>query len=102
MPQYLIEVPHEADTVACARTVQAFLSSGSHFLTHAEWGCMDGVHSCWMIVDMDNKDEARAVIPAAFRDGARIVRLTRFTLPKIEETLRRHGVPVNPGRPDGA
>jgi hypothetical protein len=102
MAKFMIEVPHEADTVACARVVQTFLSSGSHFLSQAEWGCTDGVHSCWMIVDMENKDEARAVIPAAFRDAARIVRVTRFTLPKIEETLRRHGVSVNPGRPDGA
>ena len=100
MPKFLIEVPHEADTVACARTVQAFLTSGNHFLSQAEWGCMDGVHSCWMIVDMENREEARAVVPVAFRAAARVIRLTRFTLPKIEETLRRHGVPVQPGPTD--
>ncbi|HYX20866.1 MAG TPA: hypothetical protein VFA98_08480 [Thermoanaerobaculia bacterium] len=41
MPRFLIEVPHEAETVACARVVDVFLKSGSHFLSNADWGCRD-------------------------------------------------------------
>ena len=48
MPQFLIEVPHPEETLACAKIVKVFLSTGSHFLTHADWGCMDGVHSAWL------------------------------------------------------
>lgn len=44
MPKFLIEIPHEATTAACARVVEHFLRSGSHFLTHADWGCKDGDH----------------------------------------------------------
>jgi len=44
MPRFLIEVPHEEETVACARAVKIFLESGSHFLTQADWGCKDGEH----------------------------------------------------------
>ena len=44
MPKFLIEVPHEADTLECTRVVHVFLSTGSHFLTNAEWGCKSGVH----------------------------------------------------------
>lgn len=29
--RFLIEVPHEATTVACARVVNVFLRTGSHF-----------------------------------------------------------------------
>ena len=91
MPRFLIEVPHDSDTVACAKVVKVFLSTGSHFLTHADWGCMDGVHRAWLTVDVDSKDEARGILPPAFRADATITRLTRFSLPQIDETLRRHG-----------
>ncbi len=91
MPKFLIEVPHEPDTVACAKVVKVFLSTGSHFLTHAHWGCMDGVHSAWMIVEVADKQEARGILPPAFRADARIVRLTHFSMEQIDATLARHG-----------
>ncbi len=90
MPKFLIEVPHESDTVECARAVHVFLSTGSHFLTHAEWGCMDGVHSAWMIVEVESKAEALGIVPPAFRSESRIVGLNRFELARIEKFLSRH------------
>ena len=96
MPKFLIEVPHEADTLACARVVQVFLATGSHFLTNAEWGCMDGVHSAWIVVDLDSKEEARGIVPPAFRADARVTRLTRFRMADIEATIRRHSPSASP------
>ena len=90
MPKFLIEVPHDSDVVECSRAVQVFLSTGSHFLSNAEWGCMDGVHIAWMIVEVDSKAEALGIVPPAFRQGTRIVGLNRFSLPKIEAFLARH------------
>lgn len=83
MARFLIEVPHEAEARACSQVVQIFLTSGSHFLTHADWGCMDGDHSAWMIVDLDSKEEARSIVPPAFRSEARIVALNKFTKDQI-------------------
>ena len=90
MPKFLIEVPHDSDVVECSRAVQVFLSTGSHFLSNAEWGCMDGVHSAWMIVEVESKAEALGIVPPAFRQETRIVGLNRFSLPKIETFLARH------------
>ena len=90
MQKFLIEVPHSSDSVECARAVHVFLTTGSHFLTHAEWGCLDGVHSAWMIVEVESKAEALGIVPPAFRSGTRIVGLNRFSLPTIEAFLRRH------------
>ena len=90
MPKFLIEVPHDSDVVECSRAVQVFLSTGSHFLSNAEWGCMDGVHSAWMIVEVESKAEALGIVPPAFRQETRIVGLNRFSLPKIEAFLARH------------
>ena len=49
MGKFLIEVPREEEVLACARFVEIFLKTGSHFVTHADWGCRDGVHKAWII-----------------------------------------------------
>lgn len=88
--KFLIEVPHEEAKVACARVVEVFLRSGSHFLSNADWGCKDGVHKAWMVVEVDSKDEARGIVPPAFRAQATIVQLNAYTLEEIESVLRDH------------
>ena len=90
MPQFLIEVPHPQETLSCARIVKVFLTSGSHFLTHAHWGCMDGCHSAWLIVEAANKEEARLVVPPLFRPQAKIVALNKFNLEQIEAVIGQH------------
>lgn len=90
MPKFFIEVPHEASFTACAKAIRVFLETGSHFLTNAEWGCMDGEHKAWFFIDMDTKEEARNVVPYAFRGSAKITELSRFTLQKIDEMVRDH------------
>ena len=90
MPKFFIEVPHEASFTACTKAIRVFLATGSHFLTNAEWGCMDGEHKAWFFIDMDTKEEARNVVPYAFRGNAKITELSRFTLQKIDEMVRDH------------
>jgi hypothetical protein len=90
MPRFLIEVPHEKTTLACNQAIDAFLRTGSHFLTHADWGCKDGEHAAWLIVDVETKDEARAIVPADFRPNARIVRLNYFTPADMDRARAAH------------
>jgi hypothetical protein len=90
MARFLIEVPHKSDPVACAKAVQILLSTGSHYLTHADFGCFDGVHKAWIIVDVDSKEEAMAILPVAYRSKATIIQLNKFTLNEIDGILSRH------------
>ena len=90
MARFLIEVPHAAETAACARVVEIFLKSGSHFLTHADWGCMDGEHKAWIVADVNSREEARALLPPGMRSEAKIVQLNFFTMEEIDEILRKH------------
>lgn len=87
MPRFLIEVPHSADAATCAREVHVFLSSGSHFLSNADWGCMDGIHSAWLTVDVPGKEEARMILPSVFRAQAKIIGLNKFDLQQIEAMI---------------
>ena len=91
MPRFLIEVPHESEVVSCARAVKVLLESGSHFLTNADFGCHDGVHKAWIAVEVDSKDEARGLLPPAYRRHATIVELCKFGLDELDELIERHG-----------
>jgi hypothetical protein len=90
MARFLIEVPHEGDKLACAKVVQVFLSAGSHLLSQSDWGCMDGNHSAWIIVDVDSKESALQLIPPVFREQAKIVSLNKFTLEQIDTLMKQH------------
>ena len=45
-----------------------------------------------MIVDVSTKNEARMIVPQAFRGQASIVQLNRFSVDQIDSILDRHRV----------
>jgi hypothetical protein len=90
MPKYLIEIPHEGERIECLRSVSILLSSGSHFLTNADWGCMDGVHKAWFLMDAESKDEVMKIVPPAFRKDTKISLLNKFRLEDVNELLKHH------------
>jgi len=94
MAKFLIEVSHEPEKTACLRAVEVFLKSGSHYLTNADWGCRDGDHRAWIMIEANSKEDARSVLPTAYRPQARVVGLNKFSLDEIEENLRHHGTPM--------
>ena len=90
MGKFLIEVPHEEEVIACARVVEIFLKTGSHFVTNADWGCRDGDHKAWILVDADNKEEARRILPPAFRSQAKIVSLNKVSMEELDDIRSQH------------
>lgn len=90
MARFLIEVPHESERTACIRAVQVFLDTGSHFLSNADWGCLDGIHKAWIVLEAEDKAQARMAIPPGFREQAQIVRVNKFTLEDIDNLQRVH------------
>jgi len=92
MAKYLVEVPHSSDKIECLRTIQIFLSTGSHFLTNADWGCQDGEHKAWFIMEVDNKDEALRIVPSFYWKDTKIIELSKFKLKDVEDLLKQHEV----------
>jgi hypothetical protein len=88
MQKFLIEVPHHEDYTSCLQAIQIFLTSGSHFLSNADWGCKDGEHKAWMMVEVENKEEARRIIPPAYRPDARIVAVNKFTRGELDREMK--------------
>lgn len=94
MSQFLLEVPHEENVASCEKAIRILLSTGSHFLTHAQFGCHDGVHKAWIIVDMDSKEEARAIIPTEYRNESTVVQLVQFSLDNLDNIAVYHQNPA--------
>lgn len=90
MERYLIEVPHSSDKYECLKAMQVFLKTGSHFLANADWGCSDGEHKAWFIIDVEKRDEARMIIPPVFRNQAKITLLRKVKLMEVEKALEHH------------
>lgn len=90
MSHYLIEVPHAENKTACLHAIKVFLDSGSHFLANADWGCADGEHKAWMVVDVDEKSQALQIVPPLYRNRAKITRLEKYNRQKLEKNLKYH------------
>lgn len=90
MARYLIEVPHGNKRKECLQSIAIFMNSGSHFLTNAEWGCHDGEHKAWFMMDADSKEEARTIIPPAYRERAKIMQIERFRKEEFNEIMNIH------------
>jgi hypothetical protein len=88
---YLIEVRHADGREACMRALHALDQSGSHFVTHAEFGCEDGIHCGWLTVDVENRDVAEQIVPPEFRADTRVVQLRKFTRDEIKRMLEHQG-----------
>lgn len=90
MTKYLIEVQHRGDKIECLYAAEIFLRSGSHFLTNADWGCLDGIHKAWFLMEADSKEEAIMVVPPAYRKDTIITQLNKFKLKDVQELLKHH------------
>lgn len=87
MAKYLIEVNHAPTKAACEEAVRVFLNTGSHFLTNAEWGCMDEEHTAWFFLETNTKEEALSIVPPAFRKDTRVIKLARFEMDKMDDVI---------------
>ena len=90
MTRYLVEVPHENTKAACDRAIRLFLETGTHFVTHADWGCSDHVHKAWFVAEVDSREEAIAILPPLFRQSATIVALQRFGKEDLDQEREKH------------
>jgi len=90
MPRFYIEIPHEAEKVACLRAIKVLQETGSHFLTNADYGCKDGDHAARIVVEVDTKNEALMIVPSVYRRKAKVVQLNSFSVAEIDELLRHH------------
>ena len=87
MNKYLIEVSQGSYKVTHQRAVYIFNRSGSHFVTHAEWGFLNGEYKAWFVAETENKEEAMRILPSAFRHSAKIIQIRKFSITGASDNL---------------
>jgi hypothetical protein len=55
--------------------LDAFVKAGSHYMTRAEWGCLDDDHRSWAIVEAMDDAQAHFMVPPVLRPNAKVIRL---------------------------
>jgi hypothetical protein len=83
MYRYLIESPHKPEE--CDNIVQEVHNAG--YLHFFDWGCHEGVHTGWAIVEAENMEHAKQIVPWMVRDDARIVKVEKY---EGQDTLHPH------------
>lgn len=81
MARWLIESPHTAE--GCLQVMDAILIMGTDFVDRFDFGCKDGIHTCWAVVEAESESAARKMVPAFVRSRARIVKVGKFTPQQI-------------------
>ena len=59
-------------------------------MTNAKFGCLDGEHKAWIIVEVDSKEEAKFILPPVYQPKAGIAELNKFSLEEINKFLDEH------------
>ena len=87
MNRYLIETTHTKED--CLHVLDLILAHG--FITHYDWGCEDGIHTGWAIVEAENSSEALLSVPPLIRDKARAIKLKKFSPEVIQSFHEQMG-----------
>lgn len=84
MDRYLVSITHTIED--CIRALKTIEAVG--MITHFDWGCKDGDHTGWVIIEAESKSQAMMVVPALLREKAHAVKLVKFS---PEDVRSMHG-----------
>ena len=75
MDKYIVVLPHTH--AECVNALKQIESVG--MITHFDWGCKDGEHTGWAIIEAGSKAEAIMVVPTLQRRHAQVIKLNKFS-----------------------
>jgi hypothetical protein len=81
MSRYLIASGHRADE--CVRAIDATLTRGTSVLDKFVFGCKEGDHTGYAIVDVKSLSDALAMVPDFLQESACVTRVDKFTAADI-------------------
>jgi len=77
MDRYLVISHHTLED--CKMAVKHFFSFHASYMTHFDWGCKDGDHNAYAIIEADSHENAKMAVPPLLRDKTTVIKLTHFT-----------------------
>ena len=77
MARYLLTCPHTPED--CVPDIDSVLGHSKELLARFDWGCKDGEHTGWVLVEAGNEATARMMLPVALRTKAHVRMVNKFT-----------------------
>jgi hypothetical protein len=81
--RYLVVAPHTAEQ--CLAVLDDINEHDAALLQKIDWGCAAGDHTGYLPVDADSEDAALRALPSKAREGARAVKLVKFSPGQIRQ-----------------
>lgn len=82
--KYLVEMKHTKEE--CLQALDAVNESGhKDLLGKIDWGCMDGNHTGYMIVEANSSEAALKDIPDVVKKNSHAYKLNKFTSQQIAD-----------------
>ena len=77
MSNFMIETPHTK--AECVRALDELVDAGGDALAKYEFGCLNGDHTGYALVEAENAAEALKLVPRLLRPKAKIIPVDRLT-----------------------
>lgn len=81
--RYLIKTSHTPEQ--CLASLDDYSTKTPELLKKIEWGCKDGDHTGYIVVEASSKSAAREKLPANERKSAKVVQVNHFTVEQIKK-----------------
>lgn len=78
---YLVSSPHTPEE--CLAALDEFAAGGEESLDNWYWGCKDGDHTGYEIIQAGSKEEALSTVPESLRDKAKATEVGQITAEDI-------------------
>lgn len=82
MRRYLLESPHTKEE--CMRELDEVMEEGKNVLNKFYWGCSQGDHTGYAIVDAETQASALKLVPGFIRNKAKAIEVQQFTPEQIK------------------
>lgn len=84
MSTFLIKTPHTVEN--CLKALDAEAEKGSEILGKFYYGCKEGDHTGYAVIESGDKSEAWKFVPDFLRRDATVLKVDRFT-PEMIKSL---------------
>jgi len=81
--RYLVIAPHTAEN--CLAVLDDINRQEADLLKKIDWGCAAGDHTGYVAVDAESADAALNTLPGKAREGAKAVKLVKFSPQQIRQ-----------------
>ena len=88
MARYLVELPHTKED--CLEALDSVVAYSHSLMDRIDWGCGGDVHTGWLMIEAQDANAAKMMVPTNIRDTARAVQLNKFTPEQVKSFHEAH------------